>query len=295
MNDFFKSRKLFLKEFQDKIKKPKIEYTKINIDSQDLITCSKCKNSIEKDIFYNNLSVCPKCNNHFRINARTRIEYVCDNNSFHELFDSLEINDPLHFPGYLNKLKTYQENTNEKEAFICGSAFIKKINVAIGVLDSYFMMGSMGKTVGKKVTNLIEYAKINKLPLIIFSASGGARMQEGIFSLMQMAKTSGALKYFSDEGNLYISVLTNPTTGGVAASFAFLGDIHIAETEALIGFAGQKVIKQTIGEDLPNNFQTSEFQLEKGFVDMVLNRKDIRDTIHNLLKIHNYLEVSLDD
>jgi acetyl-CoA carboxylase carboxyl transferase subunit beta len=189
-------------------------------------------------------------------------------------------------PGYEEKLTKSMELTQNQEAFISGFAKIGGIDCAIGVLDSYFMMGSMGSVVGEKVTRLIEKANKKRYPLIIFSASGGARMQEGILSLMQMAKTAGALYRFDQSGLLYISILTNPTTGGVAASFASLGDINIAEKSSLIGFAGSRVIKQTINQDLPVHFQTAQFQLDKGQVDMVLNRKEIREKLIKILKLH---------
>ena len=286
MNDMFKQRNLFLKEFHEKVKKPKIDNTSINIPSGMFHKCPECNQLLENDDLADNLFICPHCENHFRIDARTRLKLTVDKDSFKELFIEFTEQDPLKFPGYKEKLSEYRKKTNEKEAFICGTGIIKGINVAIGVLDSYFMMGSMGKTVGDKVSRLANYAKNNSLPLVIFSASGGARMQEGMFSLMQMAKTSGAIQSFSDNGGLYISVLTNPTTGGVAASFAMLGDINVAEQGALIGFAGQKVIKSTIRQDLPEGFQTAEFQKAHGFVDLVENRKNLVVRIAELLKFH---------
>src|SRR5690554_2966898 len=189
-------------------------------------------------------------------------------------------------PEYEDKLKKGQRISKMNEAFLAGTGKIDGQELAIGVLDSYFMMGSMGSVVGERITRLIEYAASNLLPLVIFSASGGARMQEGILSLMQMAKTSGSIKRHHKAGLIYISVLTHPTTGGVAASFSTLGDIIIAEKGALIGFAGQRVIKQTIQQDLPHQFQTAEFQLEKGFVDIVSDRSKLRNLFDKILKIH---------
>jgi acetyl-CoA carboxylase carboxyl transferase subunit beta len=218
--------------------------------------------------------------------AEKRLYLTIDQGSFKELDQHIESVNPLSMPDYEEKLKLGQKLSKLKEAFVSGTATIVGMPCAIGVLDSNFMMGSMGSVVGEKVTRLIEHATKERLPLIIFSASGGARMQEGILSLMQMAKTSGALHYFDEEGLLYISVLTNPTTGGVAASFATLGDINIAEHSSLIGFAGARVIKQTIRQDLPEGFQTDQLKLEHGMVDMVVHRKDMRKTLYKLLQLH---------
>lgn len=286
MNNFFDKRKVELDVFKQTVRNRKIIATKINIPDGLFMKCEICNEMVLQEDVEKNLEVCPNCNNHFRISARLRLKMMCDGEEFTELFSSIQTVNPLSFPDYLEKIKKYQTETKELDAFVAARGTIDGVEVAIGALDSYFMMGSMGSAVGEKVTRLIEYATKNRLPLIIFSASGGARMQEGIFSLMQMAKTSAALKYHSDEGLLYISVLTNPTTGGVAASFASLGDINIAESGALIGFAGQRVIKQTINQELPKDFQTAEFQLAKGFVDLILSRKDLKPTISKLLQFH---------
>lgn len=286
MNNFFDKRKVELDVFKQTVRNRKIIATKINIPDGLFMKCEICNEMVLQEDVEKNLEVCPNCNNHFRISARLRLKMMCDSEEFTELFTTIQTVNPLSFPDYLEKIKKYQNETKELDAFVAARGTIDGVEVAIGALDSYFMMGSMGSAVGEKVTRLIEYATKNRLPLIILSASGGARMQEGIFSLMQMAKTSAALKYHSDEGLLYISVLTNPTTGGVAASFASLGDINIAESGALIGFAGQRVIKQTINQELPKDFQTAEFQLAKGFVDLILSRKDLKPTISKLLQFH---------
>jgi len=286
MEHFLEDRKSKLEIFRTRVRKKIVKTEKIDIPSDLFIKCESCQELIYNDDFLKSYKVCPKCNYHFRINARERLNLILDKGSFQELFTELRTTNPLDFPDYEAKIKSYQEKTNENEAFICGLGMINKIPVALGVLDSYFMMGSMGSVVGEKVTRLIETALEKRLPLIIFSASGGARMQEGIFSLMQMAKTTAALKYYQDAGLLYISVLTHPTTGGVAASFAMLGDIIISEPKSLIGFAGQRVIKETIKQDLPEGFQTAEFQLEKGFVDLICDRKDLRNVLGKILSMH---------
>jgi len=286
MDNFFDVRKSKLDVFNNNIRKKVVVQTKINISEGLFTKCESCNELIFHEDLLANLNVCPHCNYYFRLSARRRIQSVVDKGVLTEMFLNVNTTNPLNFPGYLDKISQYQESSQERDAFVCGKASIKGIDVAIGALDSNFMMGSMGSAVGEKVTKLIEFATLEKLPLVIFSASGGARMQEGIFSLMQMAKTSAALKYHSNAKLLYISVLTNPTTGGVAASFASLGDINIAETKSLIGFAGPRVIKQTINQELPAGFQTAEFQLEKGFVDLIVERHKMRDTIGKLLKLH---------
>lgn len=285
MNNFFEDRKAKVETFKDIRGKTKT-VTKVNIPDGLFTKCEKCNEYIfHEDLAINNYT-CHICGYHFRIDARCRIDITCDKDTFVEMDSTLHSTNPLDFPEYDEKIAKYQESTNELEAFISGTGKIKGINVAIGVLDSNFMMGSMGCVVGEKVTRLAEFATSHNLPLIIFSASGGARMQEGMFSLMQMAKTSAAIKRHSEKNLLYISVLTDPTTGGVAASFAFQGDIVIAEKGALIGFAGKRVIQQTIKQDLPHGFQTAEFQQEKGFVDIVCNRNELRSLLYKLLILH---------
>ena len=256
------------------------------IPGDRLITCPKCGQESERRLVAQGLSVCPKCGYHWPIGAYYRLSTILDPGSFRELHPRLSAGDPLHFPGYQEKLDAAQHKTGLTEAVVTATGTIGGSRCVVGVLDSRFLMGSMSTAVGEKVTLAIEFAAKNKLPLILFSASGGARMQEGILSLMQMAKTSAALARFSDKGLLYISVLTDPTTGGVTASFASLGDIILAEPGALIGFAGPRVIQQTIGETLPEGFQRAEYQESHGFVDAVVPRDKMRDTLSQLLRLH---------
>lgn len=284
MNNFFDDRKAKLETYQKNYRGKKDAVAKVAIPDNIFLKCPHCREFIIKDDYERSLSVCPKCNFHERLTPRERIVITCD--SFEELFSDLNSTNPLDFPGYPEKLKAYREETAEEEAVLTGIGILQGHQVAIAVLNSFFMMGSMGSVVGEKITRLVEKAIEDKLPLIIFSASGGARMQEGIFSLMQMAKTAAAIKRFSEAGLLYISVLTNPTTGGVLASFAFLGDVIIAEPGALIGFAGKRVIQQTIKQDLPSNFQSAEFQLEKGFVDMLVSRDKLNEVLIKILRLH---------
>ena len=256
------------------------------IPGDRLITCPKCGQESERRLVAQGLSVCPKCGYHWPIGAYYRLSTILDPGSFRELHPRLSAGGPLHFPGYQEKLDAAQHKTGLTEAVVTATGTIGGSRCVVGVLDSRFLMGSMSTAVGEKVTLAIEFAAKNKLPLILFSASGGARMQEGILSLMQMAKTSAALARFSDKGLLYISVLTDPTTGGVTASFASLGDIILAEPGALIGFAGPRVIQQTIGETLPEGFQRAEYQEAHGFVDAVVPRVQLRDTLAQLLRLH---------
>lgn len=253
---------------------------------EDFSVCPNCnKDTVKKDVA-KNLFVCPHCGYHHKISAYLRLSMLLDSGSFTELNKDITSKNPLSFPGYDEKLLSLQEKTGLKDACITAIGTVEGRHVAVGALDGDFLLGSMGTVVGEKITLLTEYAKKMKLPLIIFSASGGARMQEGILSLMQMAKTSAAIEEFKTSGGLFISFLTHPTTGGVIASFASLGDIMLSEPGALIGFAGPRVIEQTIGEKLPDGFQKAEFQLEHGFLDEVVNRKDMRKTISKLLMLH---------
>ena len=256
------------------------------IPGDRLITCPKCGQESERRLVAQNLSVCPKCGYHWPIGAYYRLSTILDPGSFRELHPRLSAGDPLQFPGYKEKLAAAQRKTGLTEAVVTATGTIGGSRCVVGVLDSRFLMGSMSAAVGEKITLAIEFAAKNKLPLILFAASGGARMQEGILSLMQMAKTSAALARFSEKGLLYISVLTDPTTGGVTASFASLGDIILAEPGALIGFAGPRVIRQTIGQELPEGFQRAEFQEAHGFVDAVVPRPQMRDTLERLLRLH---------
>jgi len=254
---------------------------------QDLFCkCSKCQYSDTEDVFREHQFVCPACGHHLRISAPYRLKLVCDDEQYRELDRRLVGKDPLRFPGYEKKCRNLQTETGLQEAVITAVGTVGGIKTVLACLDSRFLMGSMGSAVGEKITRAIEYATKHKLPLVIFSASGGARMQEGIYSLMQMAKTSAALARHDDAGLLYISVLTHPTTGGVTASFASLGDIILAEPDALIGFAGPRVIEQTIKQKLPEGFQRAEFQQEQGFVDHVVARTDLRHVLVRLLRLH---------
>ncbi|MBU1141421.1 MAG: acetyl-CoA carboxylase, carboxyltransferase subunit beta [Firmicutes bacterium] len=286
MNDFINDRKVKLENFKKNIRKKQTNYEPIDIPDGLFVKCEQCGAAIYEKALEANHLICPYCEFHFRMGARKRLSLITDEGTFKELNGFIQSTNPLQMPDYEDKLEKGKRLSGLNEAFLCGEARIVGVDVAIGILDSNFMMGSMGSAVGEKVTRLIEIATKQKLPLIIFSASGGARMQEGILSLMQMAKTSAALEYFDKKGLLYISVMTNPTTGGVAASFASLGDINIAEKSSLIGFAGARVIKQTIRQDLPEGFQTDAFQLQHGQVDLVVHRKDMRKTLYKLLSLH---------
>lgn len=248
--------------------------------------CNVCKSAIFTQDVKDGDYICPKCHNYFRIHARRRIQMIADEGSFREWDDGLETKNPLNYKGYEEKIRLMQEKTGLDEAILTGSALIHGKKAAVGVCDSRFIMASMGEVVGEKITRMIERATKEKLPVILFACSGGARMQEGIVSLMQMAKTSAALKRHSDAGLLYVSVLTNPTTGGVTASFAMLGDIILAEPGALIGFAGPRVIEQTIGQKLPEGFQKSEFLLKHGFIDRIVERKELKTVLADILSMH---------
>ncbi|MDP2922826.1 MAG: acetyl-CoA carboxylase, carboxyltransferase subunit beta [Candidatus Omnitrophota bacterium] len=249
--------------------------------------CPGCGHVIFNKILQENHKVCPRCNYHFTLTCWERVDLLVDKDTFIEFYKDMESLDPLEFAGpkaYKDKLKEEMEATGLKEAIIVGEAKIDKKATALGVTDSRFIMGSMGSVVGEKIARLIEYAIEKKLPVIIVSGSGGgARMYEGLISLMQMAKTSGALSLLKKQNLPFISILTHPTMAGVMASFAGLGDVIIAEPGALIGFTGPRVIKQTIKQDLPKGFQTSEFNLEHGMIDMVIHRKDLKSTISKLL------------
>lgn len=276
----------------DKIKKiNEEEVRKKNTEASDKLVgkwvkCDCCKEILYKEEVHNNDSVCPNCGKHFRLSSRRRIKQIIDEGTFEEIGKDIKTKDPLKFEGYVKKIEALQEKTKLEEAVIVGIGSILGQKTAIAVMDGNFLMGSMGSVVGEKITLMIEEAIKERLPVIIFCVSGGARMQEGIISLMQMAKTSAALARLDEEGLLYISVLTDPTTGGVTASFAMLGDIILAEPKALIGFAGPRVIEQTIGQKFPEGFQTSEFLLEHGFIDKIVERKDMKETLANILKLH---------
>lgn len=248
--------------------------------------CNVCKSAILTQDVKDGHYICPKCNNYFRVHAKRRIEMIVDAEKFEEWDTGLQTKNPLSYPEYEEKIQKMQEKTGLEEAVVTGCGTIHGIKAAIGVCDSRFIMASMGEVVGEKITRMIERATKEKLPIVLFACSGGARMQEGIISLMQMAKTAAALKRHSDAGLLYVSVLTNPTTGGVTASFAMLGDLILAEPGALIGFAGPRVIEQTIGQKLPEGFQKAEFLLEHGFLDRIVERKDMKRVIAEILRLH---------
>jgi len=251
------------------------------------LRCPGCEHILYKNSVEKNLNVCPECDHHFRIEAKIRIEYLVDEASFQQMLGDLTSSDPLGFKfrgtTYKQRIKTDEKKSGNKEAMLIGKAFIKGRGLVLAVMEPNFLMGSMGSVVGEKFCAAVDMAIEEKLPLVVVCSSGGARMHEGVVSLGQMAKTSAALAKFDEAGGLYICVLTDPTTGGVTASFAMLGDCIIAEPGALIGFAGPRTIAETIKVELPEGFQTAEFMLEHGFVDMVVHRKDLRREIARLI------------
>ena len=250
------------------------------------LKCPKCGEVVYRDDVKAHGYVCPKCEGYFRIGTRTRIRMVADTGTFQEWFTDLETENPLEYPGYEEKIANLQEKTKLHEAVTVGKCMVNGLETVLGVCDARFLMGSMGYVVGEKITRAFERATEEKLPVVLFTSSGGARMQEGIVSLMQMAKTSAAIRKHSEAGLFYLPVLTDPTTGGVTASFAMLGDVILAEPGALIGFAGPRVIAQTIGQKLPEGFQRAEFLVEKGIIDGVVERQELKETVWKFLKIH---------
>ena len=264
------------------------------IDNKDIpivpdgawVKCDHCGKILYKKNLEENYYMCNNCNHYFRLSAHDRINLICDQDSFIEFNRNMETNNPMKFPGYEKKIAKYKGESGITEAVITGTGLINGNKSVLCVMDSHFMMGSMGTVVGEKITLAIEKAIEEKLPIIIFTASGGARMQEGILSLMQMAKVSSALAKLNEAGLLYITVLTDPTTGGVTASFAMLGDIILSEPKSLVGFAGRRVIEGTIKEKLPDNFQSAEFLLEKGFVDNIVKREEMKGVLSLLLELH---------
>ena len=248
--------------------------------------CPNCHKEIPLSRLWANDLVCA-CGYHFRMKARQRIQMIADKDSFRELFSGMHSDNPLNFPGYREKIETVRAASGEKEAVVCGTAMIGKQRCCLFVMESYFMMGSMGSAVGEKITSLFEYAVQYRLPVVGFTVSGGARMQEGLLSLMQMAKTSAAVKRHSDAGLLYIAVLTDPTTGGVTASFAMEADIILAEPGATVGFAGARVIEQATKKALPEGFQTAEFVLDHGFVDSIVPRSAQKKYLAEILQMHD--------
>ncbi len=275
----------------DKIKKREQPTAKKNVNKVDIpvgkwVKCDKCKEILYKETLKNNYSICPNCGAYFRMHIDKRIETILDANTYKRFDLDIDTTNPLQLEDYPKKLKSLREKTGLKEAVACGTGKINGEEVVICIMDSGFLMGSMGIVVGEKITYAIEKAIELKLPLIIFCVSGGARMQEGIISLMQMAKTTSALSKLNKAGGLYISVLTDPTYGGVTASFASIADIVLAEPGAMIGFTGPRVIEQTIGQSLPEGFQTAEFLLEHGFIDKIVERKDLKQVLYKLIQYH---------
>jgi len=253
------------------------------------VKCSECSQVAYRKDLISNFNVCSNCGHHNRINSDERINIIADKNSFEEFDSSLSPTDPLGFKdrrSYADRIKESQAGTGLRDGVVTGICSVNSMLLALAVMDFRFMGGSMGSVVGEKITRIIERATLENFPILIVCASGGARMQEGMLSLMQMAKISGALKKHKEKNLLYMPLLTHPTTGGVTASFAMLGDLILAEPKALIGFAGRRVIEQTLREKLPDNFQTAEYLLEHGFVDVIVKRKDLKDTLTKILKIH---------
>lgn len=278
-------RELFAKNKVKYATIPKKEH-KNDVPEGIMTKCPACKkNMFTKEIETNNW-VCPQCDHHYPLNAKQRVASLLEEEGQHSFDMDLQTTNPLGFPGYTEKILSDQKKTGLNEAVWTGTGILEGQKVVLAVMDSTFRMGSMGSVVGEKITRAIEYATSNRLPFIIFTASGGARMQEGVLSLMQMAKTSVALNRHRAEGLLYVSVMTHPTTGGVSASFASLGDVNLAEPKALIGFAGRRVIEQTVREKLPEDFQTAEFLLEKGQLDAVVHRHNMKQTLANLVQLH---------
>lgn len=260
----------------------------VEIPQDLLFKCPRCGSVLYNEEFVNAMKVCPKCNYHARLTWSERLELTVDSDSFRELDENLTSLNPIGFPHYEEKVEKMSAQCDMREAIVTGECTIRGYRCVLGIMDSHFMMASMGSVVGEKITRAFEYATEKGLPVIMFTASGGARMQEGIISLMQMAKTSGAVKRHSDAGGLYVTVLTDPTTGGVQASFASLGDILIAEPKVLIGFAGRRVIQNTVRTRLPDDFQSAEFQMESGLLDMIVERGMMRKVLSNILKLHGF-------
>ena len=286
MENLFKKRQDRLHRFEDFRNSRDLDVRPKEIPDYVFKNCEHCGENIPYMELQRTYYVCPRCGCHLKISARDRIRQLIDEGTFTECDALVESANEDHFIGYEEKLDKAKQATGMHEAVICGYGLVRGYPLAIAVMDSRFMMGSMGHVVGDKITRLIELADRHHLPLLISCTSGGARMQEGIVSLMQMAKTAAALKRFSDHGGFYISLLTHPTTGGVSASFAMLGDVILAEPDALVGFAGRRVIEKTVNEVLPPQFQHAEFVMEKGFIDRIVERKDLRRTVADLILLH---------
>lgn len=290
LKEMFKKRTLTPQEKKqaERIRKAKDTLLEYQVPEGLFQKCSSCGKPVYNEDIIENYHICPYCGNYFRVRPRTRIAMVLDKGTFQEWDERMDTTDPLNFPGYKKKLERQRSVTNLDEAVVTGKGEIGGKEVVIAVMGSDFMMGSMGEVVGEKITRAVERATELRLPVIIFTCSGGARMQEGIISLMQMAKTSAALRKHDEAGLLYITVLTDPTTGGVTASFAMLGDVILAEPGALVGFAGPRVIEQTIGQKLPEGFQRSEFLLDHGFVDKIVERKNLRKVLNTIIRSCDY-------
>jgi len=278
-----------LKDFFSKKKKyasiPR-EEAKQDVPEGLMKKCPDCHKIFYRKELKKNLQVCPNCDYHYQLNAYERIHSLFDEDTFEEWDREIVSENPLGFPEYLEKLEKDREKTGLNEAVVTGKGFIDGVETGCAIMDSRFRMGSMGSVVGEKIARAIERARELQIPFIIFTASGGARMQEGVLSLMQMSKTSVAIQRFNESGGLLISFMTHPTTGGVSASFASIGDYNFAEPGALIGFAGRRIIEQTIREELPEDFQTAEFLLKHGQLDRVVHRQDMKETLSTLLDIH---------
>ncbi|MGD6816839.1 acetyl-CoA carboxylase, carboxyltransferase subunit beta [Metabacillus sp. 84] len=277
---------LFSKKKKQKYASVPSEKARQDVPEGIMTKCPNCKKILLTKELNKNLKVCVNCGYHMQMNAKERIKGLFDEQSFKEFDKDMISQNPLAFPDYKEKLEKDRAKTAQNEAVVTGEGTIDGIRTIAAIMDASFRMGSMGSVVGEKITRAVEQAKARKLPFIIFTASGGARMQEGVLSLMQMAKTSSALKLFSDDGGLIISVMTHPTTGGVSASFASLGDYNLAEPGALIGFAGRRIIEQTIREELPEDFQTAEFLLKHGQLDSVVSRLEMKETLARILDLH---------
>ena len=290
LKEMFKKRTLTPQEQKqaERIRKAKDTLLEYQVPEGLFQKCSSCGKPVYNEDIIENYYICPYCGSYFRVRPRNRIAMVLDRGTFQEWDERMETSDPLNFPGYKKKLERQKAATNMDEAVITGKGEIGGKEVVIAVMGADFMMASMGEVVGEKITRAVERATEMRLPVIIFTCSGGARMQEGIISLMQMAKTSAALRKHDEAGLLYITVLTDPTTGGVTASFAMLGDVILAEPGALVGFAGPRVIEQTIGQKLPEGFQKSEFLLEHGFVDKIVERKNLRKVLNTIIRSCEY-------
>ncbi|AXH99452.1 acetyl-CoA carboxylase carboxyltransferase subunit beta [Sporosarcina sp. PTS2304] len=285
-------RQLFKKKTKEENHTMTSEKSKSDVPEGIMTKCPECKHVILTKDLQKNGKVCPSCQHHYKMTAQERVEHLFDEESFESIDNHLKTENPLDFPSYTEKVMADAEATGLNEAVLTGTGRIQGKQIAVAIMDAHFRMGSMGSVVGEKITRAVEKATQLGIPMMIFSASGGARMQEGVLSLMQMAKVSVALERHAEKGLLYISIMTYPTTGGVSASFASVGDINLAEPKALIGFAGRRVIEQTVREKLPEDFQTSEFLLSHGQVDAVVHRNDLPGVLHKIIKLHGGNEVS---